>query len=257
MYTNGGSGVVSTPHFPLSISIGLFKCTLLKGLSFITDHPRLYEQAQESMDDRVDDTATTSAFDGDEDEEEDHDSSGEEWKRGGKAATSTGNNNETELLHRRVEVMKREARTLYSSADKKGALTKLRECKAIEHELAVDRALNTARGLAAPPVITPSSPPEKIMTTEKVLSDQPSSSSNSASEQQNIQQHQDQQEQKQHQQPQSGQAAAVTSRELKIKAVRMHRAGDKAKAIALIKQAKSIENRLLAQVLMFTRACVR
>ncbi len=207
----------------------------------------MYEQAQESFVDEVDNMATTtSAFDGDKDEEEDHGSLGEEWKKGGKAATSTGDHNEAGLLQRRVEVMKQEAHALFCSGDKKRALTKLRECKVIEHELAVERALNTAQGLAAPPIVSPSSPPEKITTTKKVLSGQPSSS-NSASEQHNIQEHQD--EQKQKQQPQSGQqSATLTSRELKITAMRMHRAGNKAKAIALLKQAKSIEKRLLAQV---------
>eukprot|EP01084_Bolivina_argentea_P281685 481997_1 len=191
--------------------------------------------AQVLTDDELD-TNNASALNYDEDN---YNSLGDAGKRG--KATSTGNNDETELIRDMVSIMKQEAHALYSRGDKKGALTKLRECKAIEHELAVDRALNTARDLAAPPVITPSSPSEKIMTTNKeVLSGQQQLSSHSVLEDQNVQHQQQKLERKQ-----SGQTA--TLRELKIKAMRTHRTGDKAKAIALLKEAKSIENRLLAQ----------
>ncbi len=204
----------------------------------------MYVQAQVSISDDGAGTATISTCDGEEDKLEDRNSSGDVQKRGKVTLTSE---NETELLHGRVSAIKREAHALYSSGDKKGALAKLRECKTIEHELAVDRALNTARDLAAPPVITPSSPPEKMVTLKKVLSDQQQSSfANTACNQQHI----EHQQNRQNLDRQKSRYAA-TSRELKIEAMKMHRKGNKAKAIALLRQAKSIEDRLSAQVFIF------
>ncbi len=200
------------------------------------------------MDDDEPDTITCSYK-----EEDNRDSLEEAGKR---AATSAGTSDkETELLKDRVLVMKQEAHALYSRGDKKGALTKLRECKAIEHELVVDRALNTARDLAAPPVIKVTTPPEETITAkDKLLSGQSQQlSSRNVIKDQNLQhQHQHQQQKLERKQQQSDQATML--REVKIKAMRMHRTGDKAKAIALLKGAKSIENRLQAQVFIYAQA---